>query len=163
MSMEMLLYYRNLAKKAKKTRHEREKTYMETMRGLGCVVGDYVGDGQGESENVMGESQNMVEEPAAVDVEVEGADAVVDQSLDEEDSSDDAHPLLFFFDCETTGFGIYDDHLTDIAAKVVNSPVPVSSPTFSTLVRTSRRIPAAGIVLTHRICINCYNHNVLSL
>lgn len=55
-------------------------------------------------------------------------------------SSDNAHPLLIFYDCETTGLSIYDDHLTDIAAKVVKSPVPLSSPTFSSLVRTSRRL-----------------------
>ena len=28
------------------------KTYMETLRGMGCAVGEYVGDGQGESESV---------------------------------------------------------------------------------------------------------------
>ena len=109
---------------------------MATMRELGCAVGEYIGDGNGEPESTT-------QEPPAVDDE-DVEDTGVEQSLDEEDSSDDAHPLLIFYDCETTGFSIYNDHLTDIAAKVINSPVPLSSPTFSSLVKTSRRIPAAG-------------------
>ncbi len=40
---------RNLQKKAKKARYEREKAYMDSIRGLGIVTGDYVGDGQGDS------------------------------------------------------------------------------------------------------------------
>ena len=63
---------------------------------------------------------------------------------DEEDDIRDAQPLLIFYDCETTGFSIYNDHITDIGAKVVASPIPLSSPTFSSLVKTSKRIPAAG-------------------
>ena len=38
--------YRNLQKKAKKTCNELEKTLMETLRGVGCTIGEYVG-GQG--------------------------------------------------------------------------------------------------------------------
>ena len=57
---------------------------------------------------------------------------------------DDSHPLLIMFHCETTGFSIYSDHITDIAAKVVASPVPVYQPTFTSLVRTSKNISAAG-------------------
>ena len=43
----------------------------------------------------------------------------------------DSQPLLAFFDCETTGFSIYNDHITDLGVKVVASPVPLSEPTFS--------------------------------
>ena len=43
---------RNLQKKAKKTRYEQEKAFMVTLRGVGCTVGEYVGDGQGELETV---------------------------------------------------------------------------------------------------------------
>ena len=112
---------------------------MATMRGLGCAVGDYVGDGKGDTENEL----------PAVDLDMVDADAFgVDQSLDEEEGSPvDAHPLLILFDCETTGLSIYNEHITDIAAKVINSPVDLSAPTFSSLVRTSRHIQAAGKVL----------------
>ena len=56
----------------------------------------------------------------------------------------DCNPLLVLFDCETTGFSIYADHITDIGAKVLNPPVPVDHVTFSSLVRTGRNISSAG-------------------
>ena len=133
-----------MAKKAKKARYEQEKVYMDSMRGLGCTVGEYIGDGKGDSESVTPET------PAVNPVDVDADDLEVDQPIDEEEeaSTDTAHPLLIFYDCETTGLSIYNEHITDIAAKVIDSPVPLSCPTFSSLVKTSRRIPAAGTVLT---------------
>lgn len=114
---------------------------METLRGAGCVVGEYVGDGQGESENTA-------QEPASAEnLDVTDAEPGVDddQPVDEdEEGSDDLVPLLILYDCETTGFSIYTDHITDIAAKVIACPVQVTTPTISSLVKTSRRIPAAG-------------------
>ena len=67
------------------------------------------------------------------------------QGDDEEDGNEngneDSHPLLMLFDCDTTGFSISSDHITDI---LIASSVPLSQPTFSSLVRTPRNIPAAG-------------------
>ena len=124
----------------KKARYEQEKVLMETLRGLGNAVGEYIGDGQGES----GSDAQAAQAAALVD---ENAEPGVDDQLidEEEDLSDNPHPLLFFYDCETTGFSIYDDHITEIAAKVVACPIPLQAPTFSSLVRTSRRIPAPGL------------------
>lgn len=113
---------------------------METLRGLGSAVGEYVGDGQGETES-------DARAATSVDLDIVAEPGIDDQSDEEEDSTDNAHPLLFFYDCETTGLSIYNDHITDIAARVVASPVPLSSPTFSSLVKTSRRIPPAGLWL----------------
>ena len=98
----------------------------------------YVGDGQGDSEH---------DTQAIVSADLNSVDAdggvVEDQSLDDEE--DITEPLLFVYDCETTGLSVYDDHITDIAAMVVASPMPLSAPTFSSLVKTSKRIPAAGM------------------
>ena len=69
---------------------------------------------------------------------------MISKSTEKESGIVDEHPLLIFYDCETTGLSIYNEHLTDIAAKVIASPVPLSNPTFSSLVKTSRRIPAPG-------------------
>lgn len=118
---------------------------MEIMRGEGCAVGEYVGEGQGESESVTKETTTSTD----LDFDTVDADPEVDQSCDEDDDSGDdeeTHPLLIFYDCETTGFSIYKDNITDIAAMVVASPVPVPNPTFSSLVKTSRSIPSAGMV-----------------
>ena len=88
---------------------------METIRGAGCVVGEYVGDGHGD-ESTSAQDANLDDN---IDPGVD------DQFLDdeEEDSSDDAHPLLIFYDCET-GFSVYKEHITDMASKVVACHVP---------------------------------------
>ena len=65
-------------------------------------------------------------------------------------SSDNAHPLLLFYDCETTGFSVYAEHITEIAAKVVGVPLSsCSQPTFSSLVKTSRNISKKGTCSYH--------------
>ncbi len=75
---------------------------METMRGLGSDVGEYVGGGQGEAESTT--------HPLVSDDVDEGTE-LDDYSLeDDEASSDDAKPLLVFYDCEATGLSIYNDH-----------------------------------------------------
>ncbi len=113
---------------------------METIRGMGSAVGEYVGGGQGEL--------STMEALTSVDVEIEAAEPGLDDQSqnNEEVSSDDAHPLLIFHDCETTGLSIYNEHITDVGAKVVASPVPLETPTFSSLVATSRHISPTGTV-----------------
>ena len=96
---------------------------MEFIRRIGNLVGDYVGDGQGDSEHAT---------QAIVSTELNSVDAdvgvVKGQSLDDEDDiSNNAEPLPFVYDCETTGLSVYDDHITDIAAMVVASPMSLSS------------------------------------
>ena len=127
------LHKRNLQRRAKKERHEWEKGYMEALQSAGSAVGEYVGDGQGESDHVA--------QAVVVD-----ADLVVDVQLEDEneDSIDDADPLLFLYDCETTGLSIYNDHIIEIAAVLINCPVPYNNTSFSSLVKTSRRIPTPG-------------------
>ena len=92
---------------------------MEQWRSVGHAVGEYVGNGQGDTEST---------EPIS-------DDPVVDEGLDEEedeDSTDNANPLLFLYDCETTRPSIYDEHITEIAAKVIGVPASsISQPTFS--------------------------------
>ena len=127
------------------TRYEQEKTFMERLRGVGCTVGEYMGDGQGEQDSATVNSPAAEDGPVDADPGVDHQESEGDDDEEGDDSGrEDSHPLLIFFDCETTGFSIYSDHITDIAAKVVASPVPVSQPTFSSLVRTPRNIPAAG-------------------
>ena len=42
--------HRNLQKRARKTRHEREKVFMEQLRGLGHATGEYVGGKKADME-----------------------------------------------------------------------------------------------------------------
>ena len=116
----------------------REKGYMQVLQDLGNTVGEYVGDGQGENESPLQALDPFLDDEAGI-----GDDSGFDD-VSMEDSSDDAKPLLFLYDCESTGFSIYNDHIIEIAAEVVNSPVACSNGTFSSLVKTSRRIPVPG-------------------
>ena len=43
--------HRNLQKRVKEARYEQEKVYMARMQGMGCAVGEYVRNGQGDSES----------------------------------------------------------------------------------------------------------------
>ena len=138
--MIIIIIIRNLEKRAKKARHEREKMYMAHLRDVGHAVGEYVGDGQGD-----GEVEVDMEVPPDRDDESDADDGLNDE---DEDSTGNAHPLLFFYDCEATGFSIYDDNITEIAAKVVGVPLnSVSKPSFSSLVHTPRNIPKRGITI----------------
>jgi len=54
-------------------------------------------------------------------------------------------PLLFFYDCESTGGNIHDDHIIEIAAEIVGpEKVYVTVKSFSELCFTSRIIGGIG-------------------
>lgn len=62
------------------------------------------------------------------------------------DITENAHPLLFFFDIETTGLSIYVDHIVEIAAKVVGVPwSTVTQQSYSSLIHTPKNIPYKGM------------------
>ncbi len=110
---------------------------MESIRGLGNITGDYVGDGQGDCVSL-----------ASVQNEADNSRDIIDEGTEEiehDEVTNDSEPLIFLYYCETTGLSIYNDHITDIAAKVIASPVPLSNGSFSCLVKTSKHISATGM------------------
>ncbi len=101
-------------------------------------VGEYTGDGRGDASE---DDSHIDADPGDENLQNSGRDD------DDDDGSlvvDDSRPLLVLFDCETTGLSIYADHITDIGAKVMNSPVPLEQATFCSLVRTGRNISSTG-------------------
>ena len=72
---------------------------MEALHEAGDVVGEYVGDGQGDAKDLAQVLNNQSYTPDILDL-VEG-ESVVDEQY--EVSSDNANPLFFVYDCETTG------------------------------------------------------------
>lgn len=113
---------------------------MATLRSVGCTVGAYVGDGRGEEEVCESAPVSSMDIVPGIQYVVSG-----DESMEQDcQELDGTRPLHFLFDCETTGLSIYADHITDIGAKVLNPPVPLTTTTFSTLVRTGRNISSAG-------------------
>ena len=73
---------------------------MEQLRCAGATVSEYVGNGQGETERECTATEDKCDEDA---------EPVVDDDHCEDTSGDgsDNGPLLFFYDCETTGSSIY--------------------------------------------------------
>lgn len=69
------------------------------------------------------------------------------------EASSEAHPLLFLYDCQTTGFSIYNEHIIEMAARVVHCLIPCHNNTFSNPVETSGYSPKAGILSFQLNCL----------
>ncbi len=83
---------------------------MGSLKDVGCAVGEQVGDGKGE------DGTDPLDDAAEVDLP---------DSRDTDDRNEHGSTslsLLVFYDCEATGLSTYSEHLTDIAAKVLDPP-----------------------------------------
>ena len=142
--MHTTFSHRNKQKAAKNVRHEAEKLHMVQRQEVGIAVGQYQGGGQGETVDPGPEVEQVESvEPNEPDVSDHYEDDNENDSENAVPSSE--RPLLFFFDVETTGLGVYSDFIIDIAAKVFDIPTSaVSQPTYQSLVRTSKTIPMKG-------------------
>ena len=106
---------------------------MARMQGLDIAVGEYVGDGQADGDDD--------DEPVDPVDELEDVFDAHEEEID--DNVDGARPLLIF-----TGLSIYNEHVTELAAKVIGVPsASLTASSFSSLIRTPRHIPAAGLSL----------------
>ena len=113
---------------------------MQRPRAVGHATGHYMGNGQGDIED------NDLVFPAISEVQLR--ENISEGAVDTEQDADSAvsQQLLCFYDCETTGLSIYDDHITEIAAKPIGiSGLFTNMPSFSSLVHTSRNIPRQGL------------------
>ena len=108
---------------------------MVQRRGVGIATGEYQGRGQGEAVECDPRDEPP-DEPLDDDVVEE--ERTVEMAAPNTDSS---KPLL---DIETTGFSIYQDDITDIAAKVADINFDVSQASIHSLVMTSRNILEKG-------------------
>ncbi|XP_065915443.1 uncharacterized protein [Dysidea avara] len=135
--------YKSSLKTKANQRHEMEKARMDTLKTTGVSTSSYKGDslldnGNDESgdENNNGSGDDLDDDGLFVhddDPVSDGADC---------NSDPNCLPLLFVFDCETTGLHIYKDHIVELAAQVVvPEGVSVSTNEFSSLCYTARRIP----------------------
>ena len=63
-------------------------------------------------------------------------------SADVDAPPSDELPLLFFFDCESTGGSMYNDHIIEVSVKVVAVPdsVSITPHQYGSLIHTSRTI-----------------------
>ena len=105
---------------------------MATLQGVGIDTSLY--------------SSHSAAQPDTQDSDEEPAD---DNAIQFDDNVDvtpsDGKPLLFFYDCETTGGSYHRDHITEVAAVVeVPDGVHINTTEYSSLCHTSRHIPRKG-------------------
>ena len=112
---------------------------MTSLAGLGEAVGEYSGHGQGEQEY-----------PTQLDQDGESDDEDSMETCDTNSETSDTKPV-HIFDIETTGLSIYNDHITEIGAKVVGMPSQLISPSFTSLVHTPHISSAGTYIHLERI------------
>lgn len=138
-------HYRSLHKQKVNKRHAAEKEHMITLRAVGCTTAEYVGS----SGTANATSSTAIEERDEVDDEEDqdenNADELEEVSPSVDGPSSDELPLLFFFDCESTGGSIYNDHMIEVGAKVVAVPgsVNITQHQYGSLIHSSRSIAKA--------------------
>ena len=118
---------------------------MITLRAVGCTTAEYVGS----SGTAEATSSTAIEERDEVDDEEDGDENNIDEyeevSADVDGPSSDELPLLVFFDCESTSGSMYNDHITEVGAKVVAVPnsVSITQHQYGSLIHSSRSIAKA--------------------
>ena len=103
-------YYqkRNFLKQRANKRHAAEKDHMVTLRAVGCTTADYVG-----SSGTADTSESPADDVDCDEAEDDQAEADNDATDDDCDPCTENHntevlqsnmlPMLFFYDCESTG------------------------------------------------------------
>ena len=117
---------------------------MITLRAVGCTTAKYVGS----SATAEATSSAAIEEKDCVDDEdqpfgyEDNADESEEVSTGVDGPSSDELPLLFFFDCESTGGSMYSDDIIEVGAKVVAVPnsVNITQHQYGSLIHSSRSI-----------------------
>ena len=118
---------------------------MVTLHALGISISSYAGD-------------TAIPE---CDDEDEHDDTVEDQQQDEvmlfENITVDSNtltgkPLLFMYDCETTGGSFYIDHIMEIGSAVIAPDgVSITNHEFSSLCHTSRQIVRKSLIVVYQL------------
>ena len=119
---------------------------MITLRAVGCTTAEYVGSSstaEATSSTVIeeGDEEEDEEDQPSEDENNESEEV----SADVDGPSEDELPLLFFFDCETTGGSMYNDHIIEVGAKVVAVPgsAGITEHRYGSLIHSSRSIAKA--------------------
>ena len=93
---------------------------------------------------------------ASTNIALGGNDTIMDKCIFEEEANtptsfinpatvENGHPLLFIFDCETTGGNHLQDHIIEIGSLVlIPNGVSISTVEFSSLCHTSQEIVHQG-------------------
>ena len=138
-------HYRSLHKQRINKRHSAEKEHVITLRAVGCTTAEYVGSSataEATSSTVIEEKDVVGDEEDQSFGDEDNADELEEVSAGVDGPSSDELPLLFFFDCESTGGSMYSDHIIEVGAKVVAVPnsVNITQHQYGSLIHSSRNI-----------------------
>ena len=134
-------HYQSLHKQKTSKKHAAEKEHMITLRAVGCTTAEYVGS----SGTVEATSSTVIEDKDDDDQPLEDENSIDERdeiSADVDAPPSDELPLLFFFDCESTGGSMYNDHIIEVGAKVFAVPdsVSITQHQYGSLIHTSQTI-----------------------
>ena len=149
-SIELCFFlFRAQAKVAVVQRHEREREYMQSLRAVGHNTGEYVGRGRGDHEKQQENDESATEYEDTEDTAetTTCSSDMLDADVSTEEYTTEKQPLLFFYDSEATGGSVYDDHIIEVAAKVIGVPpsINIRSHHYTSLCGTSLRIRKQGV------------------
>ena len=132
--------FRSQLKEKAHKRHEEEKNHMATLQAVGISVSHYTGHSAKDDDNSISDEQNI--DQADMDTSSPSFEDISDAI------PDDSEPLLFFYDCETTGGSFHNDHIMEVASVVaVPDNVDISKQDFNSLCHTSRHIIQKGLYM----------------
>ena len=116
---------------------------MITLRAVGCTTAEYVGS-SGTTEATSSTVEDEEDQPSGYEGDENNADESEEVSADVDKPSDEL-PLLFFFDCESTGGSMYTDHIVEAGAKVIAVPnsVNITWHQYGSLIHSSQSIAKA--------------------
>ena len=90
--------------------HEREKDYMATLKAAGITISSYSADTALEEDNT-----DRFESDEEADNSITFVDSPTDPTVES------GKPLLFLYDCETTGGSHLRDHIMEVGLVLTNS------------------------------------------
>ena len=126
------LLCRSKLKQKASHRHEQEKDFMVTLQTSGIITSSYSTDSALEADTVEVERDESDEE---VDNSIACVNAATDSTVE------NGTPLLFMYDCETTGGSHLRDHIMEVGSVVlIPDRVSITTTESSSLCHTSQHI-----------------------
>ena len=116
---------------------------MTTLQAVGFSTSAY-GSHSATEDNDANDSNDI---NASDDTDLADHDAPPSPLTDDATdlTPDNSNPLLFFYDCETTGGSHHQDHIMEIASEVLlPDDVTITKSEFTSLCHTSRHIVRKG-------------------
>ena len=141
------LRFRSKLKQEASHRHEQEKDFMVTLQTSGIITSSYSTDSALEEDTV---------EVERLEPDEELDDTFVNAATDS--TVESGKPLLFMYDCETTGGSHLQDHIMEVGSVVlVPDGVSITTTEFSSLCHTSQHIARQGKLISCKFILMIVN------